>query len=142
MDGDGGVYVNHSRHRTLRYRLYLNTKNTAANAKMLALISSNIGGVVRENTTRAGKCYVSWWVESAGEISRILKVFDQYPPLTSRLLLQLRFLRTMQQQASDPSLAPQLMQSYNALRATKFADRALLVRPTTEYSVSLPYYRT
>ena len=55
---------------------------------MLVKIAKIIGGNVRIT----GK-EVIWVVDSKEKIKEIIKIFDQYPPLTSRLQAQIAFMK-------------------------------------------------
>uniref|UniRef100_UPI00223913F1 LAGLIDADG endonuclease n=1 Tax=Ramaria cf. rubripermanens TaxID=2016387 RepID=UPI00223913F1 len=89
MDGDGSVQVNHWRKKYLQYRLIIKLKNCPENLSMLNLISANIGGQVR---VLKDSNMVIWVVNSRGSVRKILQVFTIYPPLTSRLRAQVKFM--------------------------------------------------
>lgn len=89
MDGDGSIQVNHWRKKTLQYRLIIKLKYCPENVSMLKLISENIGGQVRilkDNT------FVIWAVNTRESVRKILQIFTIYPPLTSRLRAQVKFM--------------------------------------------------
>lgn len=95
MDGDGSIQVNHWRKKTLQYRLIIKLRHCSENVEMLNLISKDIGGKVRfSNKSRIIKNneFVIWVVDSRKSILKIIKIFDTYPPLTSRLRAQLKFM--------------------------------------------------
>lgn len=96
MDGDGSIQVNHRRRKSLQYRLVIKLANLPSNYSMLLQIANVIGGSVRyTNRSSVGKySEVIWVVDSKDKIKDILKIFDQYPPLTSRKIAQLNFLKT------------------------------------------------
>jgi Cytochrome C and Quinol oxidase polypeptide I/LAGLIDADG endonuclease len=109
MDGDGSIQVNHLgpgqskgqgwRKKALQYRLVIKLRHCSENVEMLNLISKDIGGKVR--TTKNNE-FVLWValalgqsrtkVDSRKSILQIIKIFDGYPPLTSRLRAQLAFM--------------------------------------------------
>lgn len=89
MDGDGSIQVNHWRKKSLQYRLVIKLKNCPENLKMLSIIQKDIGGSVR--IVDSDK-FVIWVVNSKKEIISIIKIFEIYPPLTTRLTSQLNFL--------------------------------------------------
>lgn len=91
MDGDGSIQVNHWRNKSLQYRLVIKLANIPSNYNMLVIIASSIGGNVR--ITGKGEDVI-WVVDSKDKIKEIIKIFDQYPPLTSRKIAQLQFLKT------------------------------------------------
>lgn len=89
MDGDGSIQVNHWRKKSLQYRLIIKLKYCDENISMLKLISQKIGGrvkIVKNNTN------VIWVVDSKKSIEKIIQIFNYYPPLTSRLRAQLKFM--------------------------------------------------
>uniref|UniRef100_E2JE61 Uncharacterized protein orf237 n=1 Tax=Rhizophagus irregularis (strain DAOM 181602 / DAOM 197198 / MUCL 43194) TaxID=747089 RepID=E2JE61_RHIID len=89
MDGDGSIQVNHWRKKALQYRLVIKLRHCSENVEMLNLISKDIGGKVRIIKKNE---FVIWVVDSRKSILKILKIFDTYPPLTSRLRAQLKFM--------------------------------------------------
>ena len=88
MDGDGSIQVNHWRHKNLQYRLVIKLSNLVSNYNMLVTIAKVIGGKVRVSGG-----YVLWVVDNKTEISEIIKIFEVYPPLTSKKTCQLKFLK-------------------------------------------------
>lgn len=91
MDGDGSIQVNHWRRQSLQYRLVIKLSNTNSNHYMLIEIAKVIGGTVRITGKSAD---VIWVVNKKEEIMEIIKIFDCYPPLTSKKICQLAFLKT------------------------------------------------
>ncbi len=89
MDGDGSIQVNHWRKKSLQYRLVIKLKNLKSNYNMLIRIAKVIGGSVRRV-----KDDVIWVVNKKEDIIQIIKIFDKYPPLTSKKLCQLAFLKS------------------------------------------------
>jgi len=89
MDGDGSLQVNHWRKKNLQFRLVIKLKFNTYNENVLILIKNNIGGRVVYNKNE----FLLWIVDNSKNIMEILKIFEQYPPLTSRLYAQLIFMR-------------------------------------------------
>lgn len=89
MDGDGSIQVNHWRKKSLQYRLIIKLKNCPENVSMLNLFSYSIGGQVR---VLKDNSMVIWVVNSRDSVQKILKIFTVYPPLTSRLRAQVKFM--------------------------------------------------
>ena len=90
MDGDGSIQVNHWRRSSLQYRLVIKLSNITSNYKMLVKIAKFIGG----NVIITGKDKdVIWVVNNKKIVQNIIKIFDTYPPLTSKKICQLRFLK-------------------------------------------------
>lgn len=90
MDGDGSIQVNHWRKQSLQYRLVIKLSNITSNYKMLIKIAKRVGGSVR--ITGKGKDVI-WVVNKKETIEEIIKIFDLYPPLTSKKICQLQFLK-------------------------------------------------
>jgi hypothetical protein len=88
MDGDGSIQVNHWRKKSLQYRLVIKLKNIKSNYNMLIRIAEVIGGSVRRV-----KDDVIWVVNKKEDIIKIIEIFDKYPPLTSKKICQLAFLK-------------------------------------------------
>ena len=89
MDGEGSIQVNHWRKKCLQYRLVIKLRNCDENVSMLKLISKDIGGYVKILNKED---FVIWVVNSKKSILKIIKIFNKYPPLTTRLNSQLCFM--------------------------------------------------
>ena len=90
MDGDGSIQVNHWRRKLLQYRLIIKLSNSKSNYNMLIKIAKVLGGTVRITSKDKD---VIWVVNRKQDIQEIIKIFDFYPPLTSRTICQLAFLK-------------------------------------------------
>lgn len=94
MDGDGSIQVNHWRNKSLQYRLIIKLSNLESNHNMLIKIAKIIGGTVRITGKNKEKNKdVIWLVDSKENIQKVIKIYDTYPPLTSRMICQLAFLK-------------------------------------------------
>lgn len=91
MDGDGSIQVNHWRNSCLQFRMVIKLAYLPSNYRMLNRISKCIGG--RVLIEPSGE-FVRWVVDDKNVIINIVKIFDQYPPLTTRLKCQLAFLKS------------------------------------------------
>lgn len=89
MDGDGSIQVNHWRKKNLQFRLVISLKYTNQNFEMLNILKISIGG--RVNFLKKEK--VLWVVDNQNDIINIIKIFDKYPPMTFRLISQLKFMK-------------------------------------------------
>jgi len=89
MDGDGSIQVNHWRKKSLQYRFVIKLKYCPENIIMLNLIKDTIGGSV--NIIKND--FVLWVVNSRIQIIKLLDIFIYYPPLTSRLRAQIKFIQ-------------------------------------------------
>jgi LAGLIDADG endonuclease len=56
---------------------------------MLNLIQQSIGGRVRIDKDQ----FILWLVDSRKTIKEIITIFEKYPPLTTRLNLQIKFMK-------------------------------------------------
>lgn len=93
MDGDGSIQINHWRKKTLQYRLIIKLLSTPSNLVMLNKITEVIGGKVSFTTDKNKKKFIIWKTDNKKTILNIIKIFEKYPPLTSRLICQLEFLK-------------------------------------------------
>lgn len=90
MDGEGSIQVNHWRKQILQYRLVIKLSNIKSNYSMLIKIAMVIGGTVR--ITSKGKDVI-WVVNKKEIVEEIIKIYEIYPPLTSKKICQLAFLK-------------------------------------------------
>jgi hypothetical protein len=91
MDSDGSIQVNHWRKKYLQYRFVIKLNNLKSNFNMLIKIAKVIGGTVRIVNSQKE---VIWVVDKKETIIKIISIFDNYSPLTSKLQCQLVFLKT------------------------------------------------
>lgn len=91
MDGDGSIQVNHWRMRSLQFRMVIKLSNLPANVRMLNKIAAVVGG---KASVQSNGEFVLWVVDDKRVIINIVKIFDTYPPLTTRLKCQLLFLKS------------------------------------------------
>lgn len=123
IDGDGSLQVNHWRQKSLQYRLVVKLKYTVHNYSMLTHIASVYGGRVNTITTPAG-IFVLWVINDAITIrTSILPLFIAFPPLTTRMTLQLAFLT---QAMNGMSVV-----DYLATRGDKYDTRSIITPPFT-----------
>jgi hypothetical protein len=128
MDGDGSIQVNHWRKRNLQYRLVIKLSNLKSNYKMLITIAKVISGNVRIINN---KKEVVWVVDKKNTILNIIDIFDIYPPLTSRLICQLNFLKACIKNNS--------IENYIKIRNLKYNNQLNIIEGNNkEYIV--PYY--
>lgn len=94
IDGDGSLQVNHWRRRSLQYRLVVKLAYKSYNLEMLTRIAKAYGGKVRVLTLKGTDSqFVQWTINDSHTIKTvIIPLLIQYPPLTSRLVLQLEFV--------------------------------------------------
>ena len=88
MDGDGSIQVNHWRKKSLQYRFVIKLRFCTENLNMLNIIKTSIGGNVRIIKNE----FVIWVTDSKIAIKQLLPLLITYPPLTSRLRAQIRFM--------------------------------------------------
>ena len=116
MDGDGSIQVNHWRKQSLQYRLVIKLSNLKSNYNMLVEVAKVVGGTVRITGKQAD---VIWVVNKKQEIIEVIKIFDTYPPLTSKKICQLAFLKTCLTETS--------VEKYLSTRDTKFKEQFTII---------------
>lgn len=116
MDGDGSIQVNHWRKQSLQYRLVIKLSNLKSNYNMLVEVAKVIGGTVRITGKKAD---VIWVVNKKEEIMEVIQIFDTYPPLTSKKICQLAFLKTCLTETS--------VEKYLYTRDTKFKEQSAII---------------
>jgi uncharacterized protein (DUF433 family) len=116
MDGDGSIQVNHWRKQSLQYRLVIKLSNLKSNYNMLVEVAKVIGGTVRITGKKAD---VIWVVNKKEEIMEVIQILDSYPPLTSKKICQLAFLKTCLTETS--------VKKYLYTRDTKFKEQSAII---------------
>lgn len=115
IDGDGSLQVNHWRSKTLQFRLVVKLADKPYNFEMLQMIASVYGGTVTLVKAGASKA-VQWTINDTKVIrDNIVPLMTTYPPLTSRVTLQLAFV--------VQALSGMTMEQYFASRDAKFQGR-------------------
>jgi hypothetical protein len=133
IDGDGSFQVNHWRKKYLQYRLVVKLKYNEYNKAMLDQIASVYGGQVNIvkaiGTAKTGSQFVQWTINDTNVITnKILPLFTLFPPLTTRITLQVAFL--------TKALAGMTIDEYLLTRGNKYAARKLI----TPLFTTLPLY--
>jgi len=129
MDGDGSIQVNHWRKQSLQYRLIIKLSNIKSNYNMLIKVAKVVGGTVRITGKGAD---VIWVVNKKQEIEEILKIYDTYPPLTSRKICQLAFLKTC--------LVDTSVETYLLHRKLKYDKQLTIINSNFYLKKNLPSY--
>ena len=124
MDGDGSIQVNHWRKQSLQYRLIIKLSNLKSNYNMLIEIAKVVGGIVK--ITGKGKDVI-WVVNKKQEVGKIIKIYDIYPPLTSKKLCQLAFLKTCLIETS--------VKSYLLNRNFKYDKQLNIIKSNINYKI-------
>jgi hypothetical protein len=128
MDGNGEIQVNHWQKKNLQYKLTIKLKNIKSNYIMLIKITKIIGGNIRITDNKKD---IIWIMNKKNAISKIISIFDVYPPLTSRLICQLNFLRVCLMNNST--------ENYLKIRNYKYNNQLnILEKNNKEYT--MPYY--
>jgi hypothetical protein len=130
IDGDGSIQVNHWRGKILQYRIVVKLKYNSFNKTMLEHIAEVYGGrVTIISVTKTGYQFVQWTVNDVNIIrNTFLPLFIQFPPLTTRITLQLAFL--------IKALNGMSVSEYMATRNEKYSSRDSILPLFT----SLPSY--
>jgi hypothetical protein len=124
MDGDGSIQINHWRKKNLQYRLIIKLSNLKSNYNMLIEIAKVIGGTVRIEKKEKN---VIWVVDDKKEIIRIIQIYDSYPPLTSRIICQLKFLKTC--------LINNSIETYLSNRNFKYNEQFNIIESNIEFKI-------
>lgn len=124
MDGDGSIQVNHWRKKYLQYRLIIKLNNLNHNYDMLIKIAKVIGGTVRVVNTNKE---VIWVVNKKETVIKIIDIFTFYPPLTSRLICQLKLLKVC--------LIENSINNYLINRNLKYNDQLNIVKHNSNYII-------
>ncbi len=127
IDGDGSIQVNHWRSKLLQFRIVVKLSDVGFNRKMLSLISSTYGGRVKTIVTPTGQ-FVQWTINDTATIrNKILPLFAQFPPLTTRVTMQVAFL--------IKTLSGMSVEEYLATRGNKYDLRPHITPLFTELPV-------
>ena len=124
MDGDGSIQVNHWRKQSLQFRLIIKLSNLKSNYKMLIEISKVVGGTVR--ITGKGTDVI-WVVNKKQEVEEISKIYNTYPPLTSRKICQLAYLRTCLTKSS--------LDTYLLDRNSKYDKQLSIIKSNVDFVI-------
>ena len=140
MDGDGSIQVNHWRKQSLQYRLVIKLSNHESNYNMLIQIAKIIGGTVRVTGKGAD---VIWVVNKKKEVEEIIKIYDTYPPLTSKKICQLAFLKTCLTQTSGLFPSGELggVETYLFNRNLKYDKQLTIIKSNIEFNIP-SYFKT
>lgn len=122
MDGDGSIQVNHWRKQSLQYRLVIKLSNIKSNYNMLIEIAKVLGGTVR----KTGKDVI-WVVNKKEEVKEIIKIYDTYPPLTSKKICQLAFLKTCLTNTS--------VETYLLNRNSKYLQQLTIINSNIKFNI-------
>jgi len=126
MDGRGNIKTNLGK-KHLEYKLYIKLSNIESNYNMLTKIAYIIGGTV--NIVNKKK-YVIWVVNNKQEIKNVIKIYDTYPPLTSKKICQLAFLKANIYQSSVKTYLSNGNLKYNEQITIKKSNSINFKNPT------------
>lgn len=131
MDGDGIIRVNHWKGKYLQFRFVIKLKNTKANEEMFCCLQKRLGiGNVR--ISKDGN-WVLWVENNKEKMPKQLRILDNYPPLTTRLAMQLSFFKEM--------LFSGNVQTYLETRERKYNNRELFIKQFNQMDIAnLPYF--
>lgn len=131
IDGDGSIQVNHWRKKSLQFRIVIKLKNTPKNVEILQLLRKKLQ--IGKVTFVKGNLYVLWVENHQQKIEKILQIFEEYPPLTSRLTLQQSFFKKYQKEKH--------VQTYQRTRHLKYNEENRIIQKFTSIKVhTLPYF--
>ena len=126
MDGDGNIQVNYKRKQSLQYRLIIKLSNFKSNYNMLVEIAKVIGGTVR--ITSKGK-NVIWVADKKQKIIEIINIYTTYPPLTSKMICQLTFLKMCLNQTS--------IKTYLSNRNIKYDKQSTVIKYNINFKIPI-----
>lgn len=124
MEGEGSIQVNHWRKKNIQYRMVIKLKYTLANEQMLKKLETAVKGTVRISITELGK-WVVWVENDRKKILELMKIFEKYPPLTTKTELQLKFMRECMEHNSIKTYLLTRNAKYalaSGLRATRLVE--------------------
>ena len=127
MDGDGSIQVNHLHEQSLQYRLIIKLSNIKSNYDMLIKIAKVIGGTVRIISKSKD---VIWVVDDKQKIEKIITIYDTYPPLTSRIICELAFLKKC--------IIEKSIDFYFINRNLKYKKQLNIIKSKNNFNI--PYY--
>jgi hypothetical protein len=131
IDGDGTLQVNHWRKKNLQFRLVVKLADKPLNFEMLNFIAKNYGGFVREGTG-----YIQWVINDRKTfINNIIPLFEEYPPLTSKMKLQYLFFKKFILNTN-----PLLLEQYFHERNLKYENREFIT-PLFTNSTTPNYFK-
>ena len=124
MDGKGSIQVNHWGKQSLQYTLFIKLSNIGSNYIMLIQVAKVMGGTVIIINKGAD---VIWVVNEKEKVIEIIKVYEIYPPLTSRIICQLTFLKSC--------LAKPLVNTYKLNRGLKYNQQQSIINSNTNFNI-------
>lgn len=127
MDGKGNIQINHKKRQSLQYRLIIKLPNTKSNYNMLKIIAKVIAGTVLVVNKGVD---VIWIANKKQEIEEIIKIFDIYPLLTSKLICQFTFLKKC--------LIDTSVKTYLLNRNLKYNEQLNIIN--SSLNLKTPYY--
>lgn len=90
MDGFGTIQIGISK-KKLDYRFIISLDFTKNNHKLLIRISILLGGTI---IILRNKNKILWILNEKYKVLNLIDIFTKYPPLTSRLICQLTFIKS------------------------------------------------
>lgn len=132
MDGFGSIQVNHKGTQSLQYRLVIKLANSKSNYNMLIEISKIIGGTVRIINKETN---IIWVVNNKEEIEETIKIYEVYPPLTSKKICQLTFLKTCLTLTLTKLPTKDIVETYLLNRNSKYDQQLDIIKLNTNFKI-------
>lgn len=129
-EGDGSLQVNHWRKKNLQFRFVIKQKNTPANVEMLKQICTKLQ-IGRMKVSKCGG-FVRQIEDKQKNMPRILHIFEEFPPLTSKFTLIVRFFRKFFKQKT--------VAVYLQTRRMKYNDREAVLQKFVQTGVHTRTY--
>ena len=100
---------------------------------MLKQLTPSVGGYVKQEKNKEGKPeFVKWVMDDKKAIQELIKIFERYPPLTTRLCLQLKFMLECFEHKS--------VEKYLATRGSKYDEMPKIIEGRQEPKPTPPYF--
>lgn len=100
---------------------------------MLQQLTPAVGGYVRLEKNKEGEPqFVKWVMDDKKAIQELIKIFETYPPLTTRLCLQLKFMLECFEHKS--------VEKYLATRGAKYDEMPQIIEARSKAKTTPPYF--
>lgn len=127
FDGDGSLQVNHWRSQNFQFRRIIKLRKLPENVQMLQYLQQELGlgNVCFQKTKKDGE-FVQLVENNHKKLEEWIALFQQYPPLTSRVHCQLIFFQRYFQfrnKKQSKKERTRVMSEYFLLRTEKYDSR-------------------
>jgi len=124
MDNKGNIQISNKKKSSLNYRVIIELDNTILNLHLLIRIKKVIGGYVKPIKDK-----IIWVISEEKDIHNVISIFNRYPPLTSRLICQLNFLKsTLESYPMDKSMNRVKVAEFLIKRNLKYSSQLNIIK--------------